>query len=584
MTLFAGRARWCAETQLTLRLVLFAFLIAGVPRVYTQTAAHGLFIDAHGAAALPWAYLAQALCVPAAGALYIAATRRFRLRTLLVAALASQVVMLLLLRAGLALGWPLMALACIVYFEIEFVLSSLLLWGLAGQLMTLRQGKRRFGVISAGEPVAVIVCGLAAPALLRWLAPADLLLLSAAAAALGIVLVLSILRRHLPIGESADTAKSVAAASFDTALVDRRPAITATTAHGWHGRYLVCMVVLVAVGQLGYFLVDNAFYLEASRRHADAESLTSFLALISAAVGAVSLICGALVAPWLLRRFGVRGGLLTLPLLLLAGSLATVSASAFGGAMELLFVLVVGNKVIDQSLRYTVDKTTFVTLLQPLPARQRLRVQAGLESIVEPLSGGLAAALLFAMLHAFGFGVVAITGVILAVACVWAALVAVQYRGYLGALRAALSGPSTRLRAGRGGAAPVVVAPLSNPRVLREALLAEIDRAAPALAAWGRLQDVDGPEVEARRRALAEVVDLHVKQCFTHLAGLAHGIDMASAYTRYAQGGPEQRSYVMELLDNVLDRSLKRRLFPLLEPQRQARVAQRTRRGTAVAV
>ncbi len=540
-----------AETRLTWLLFLFSFLVAGVPRVYTQTAAHALFIAAHGAAAMPWAYLAEALCVPLAGALYIAASRRFSLRALLVATLASQVIVLMLLRAGLALQWPLMAGAAIVYFEIEFVLSSLLLWGLAGQLMTLRQGKRRFGFVSTGEPVAVIVCGLSAPALLRWLAPADLLLLSAAGALLGIVLVLFILRRHRPLAEPMAEPN---VESTDTAPTDSR---SPATQRWWRSRYIVCMVVLVAAGQLGYFFVDNAFYLEAGRRHADAASLASFLGLCSAVIGAVSLACGALAAPWLLRRFGVRGGLLILPLLLFAGSLATLATSALGGPSDLLFLLVVGNKVIDQSLRYTVDKTTFVTLLQPLPGRQRLRVQAGLESIVEPLSGGIAAVLLFAMMQALGFGAVGIAGAVLAVACAWLALVAVQYRGYLGALRAALSGV--------GSAAYHKPAP--DPQKVRQALLAEIDGAAAALAAWARLQDADGPEVLARRLELDEAVALRVKHCFAHLAGLVHDIDMSAAYAHYVRGGPERRSYVMELLDNVLDPGLKRRLFPLLEPQ-----------------
>jgi hypothetical protein len=59
-----------------------------------------------------------------------------------------------------------------------------------------------------------------------------------------------------------------------------------------------------------------------------------------------------------------------------------------------------------------------------------------------------------------------------------------------------------------------------------------------------------------------------VKNCFVHLAGLVHDIDMRAAYAHYAQGGPQQRSYVIELLDNALDPNLARRLFALLEPQR----------------
>src|SRR5262249_8925989 len=146
--------------------------------------------EQYGAQAMPWAYLAEAVGVPLAGYAYIRAQRALKLRALLVGTLALQIVALLLFRVLLALQVPLVAGASIVYFEIEFVMSSLLLWGLSNQLMTLRQGKRLFGFISAGEPVAIILCGLSTPALLRWISAADLFLLSALGAALGIALIL----------------------------------------------------------------------------------------------------------------------------------------------------------------------------------------------------------------------------------------------------------------------------------------------------------------------------------------------------------------------------------------------------------
>lgn len=423
-----GLAGLSDELRLTLLLFLFSFFISGVPRVYTQTAAHALFIDTYGAAALPWAYLAEALCVPLAGYLYLKAEQHLSLGRLMVVTLASQIVALVLFHQGVGAGVPLVAGASIVYFEIEFVLSSLLLWGLANQLMTLRQGKRLFGFVSAGEPVAIIVCGLSTPLLLRVLSPADLFLLSALGAGIGIVLVLHILRHHQPLEPTHPDAEA------------DHQAVAAPTRPWWHDRYVVTLVVLVAVGQMGYFFVDNAFYVEADKRFPDEHALASFLGLYSAVMGAISLVCSVLLAPWLLRRFGVRGGLLVLPVLLLIGALSTVLVGGLGGPAEWLFWLVVGNKIIDQSFRYTLDKTTFVTLFQPLPARQRIRVQAGLEGMVEPLSGGLAGLVLFALIQGLGFGAVGITAVILCVACVWTGLVAVQYRGYLSSLRAALAG------------------------------------------------------------------------------------------------------------------------------------------------
>ncbi len=542
--------------RLTWLLFVLSFLVLGVPRVYTQTAAHTLFITTHGAAALPWAYLAEAACVPLAGALYIAATHRFSLRRLLAGTLVTQVLALCALRAGLAWNTPLVAAMSVVYFEIEFVLSSLLVWGLAGQLMTLRQGKRRFGVVSAGEPVAVIVCGLTTPALLVELAPADLFLLSAGAALLGIVLVWFILHRWHP----------VAAPDEDGVAPS---AVSVATPPWWSNRTIVSMVVLVAVGQLAYFFVDNAFYLEADRRFPAAEDLAAFLGLYSAVMGSVSLLCGALLAPWLLRRFGVSAGMLMLPALLLAAALAILLTSSLAGAADVLFLLVVGSKVIDQSVRYTVDKTTFVTLLQPLPGRQRLRVQAGLESIVEPLAGGVAGLLLFFMLHTLGLGATGISVAVLLVACVWVAMVGVQYRGYVRSLRAALAGVGEHHSGhpDHPGPPPHVAQSDHAAVTCRQALLDEVDGAANALAAWATLQHDTHPDAERQRIELANAVDRAVENCFVHLDSVLHNTDMRVAYAHYALGGQQPRSYVVELLDTLLDDGLKQRLLPLIEAQ-----------------
>jgi hypothetical protein len=99
----------------------------------------------------------------------------------------------------------------------------------------------------------------------------------------------------------------------------------------------------------------------------------------------------------------------------------------------------------------------------------------------------------------------------------------------------------------------------------RQALLAEIDDAAKALLAYAKLQHAAPPVAEPQRRVLAAAVDASVQQCFVHLAGMLLHTDMRTAYAHYAYGGPQPRAYVIELLDNLLDHGLKRRLLPLLE-------------------
>lgn len=479
-----------AERRLAAQLFALAFCVLGVPRVFTQTAAHALFIEAHGAAAMPWAYAAEALAVPLAGALYIAASRRVGLATLWRGTLALQVVALVLLRGALAAGWSLAPGAAIVWFEIEFVLSSLVAWGMAHQLMTLRQGKRWFGWVAAGEPAAVIGCGLATPLLLQVMAPADLLWLSAAGAAAGSVLAGRVLRRHAPVEEEEPTPAS------------------AQVRNG-RSRYVWMLVAMVALGQLGYFFVDAAFYLEAGRAYPGAHELATFLGLYSAAVGAASLAASLLLSPWLLARHGVKGGLLVLPLLLLAGAIVTLA-----GAPGWLLGCVVVNKVLDQSLRYTVDKSTFITLLQPLPPLARVRAQAALEGIVEPLAGGAAALGLWGLYAAFGASALVVTAAVAGVAGTWALLALWQVRGYRRLLALSVQGDEAD--------APAVAAAASS---LQQRLSAELD--APVAGAAERERRIDA--------------------CWRLLAAADQGI--AALHAQYRQGGAAARARVLELLE-----------------------------------
>ena len=66
-----------------------------------------------------------------------------------------------------------------VWYEVEWVLLNLEFWGLAGNLMNVRQGKRLFGLIGAGELIAGSILGLMSPGLVAVIGTPNLLLISA---------------------------------------------------------------------------------------------------------------------------------------------------------------------------------------------------------------------------------------------------------------------------------------------------------------------------------------------------------------------------------------------------------------------
>jgi HEAT repeat protein len=419
------RRQLSSEMQLTVRLVLFSFFGLGLPRVFTSTAAHTLFIEAYGPAMIPYAYLAEALLVPLFGHFYIHFEHKFGLKKLIAGSMAIDLTMLVALWAGFTfIEFKPVAFVGMVWFETEFVFCSLWLWGMATQLMTLRQGKRLFGYISAGEPTAIILGGLLTPFILKFMGPQNLFLLSAFGVAVGIVLVLNIMGK------------------FKAAHSEHEDEDEATEVSGgrkWYSdRYVQVLVGIVVISQFGYFFTDSAFYLEAGARFPEEADLGAFIGKYMAAVGVVSLITSLFVAGPLVKNFGLKSALLLLPTLLaLTALVASVLGIGFGAAAAVFWVVVI-MKTIDQSVRYTVDKTSSVTLYAPLPAAQRNAVQTALESVIEPLVGGVSGLLLALFVQLLGFGPVAVVTVVFVVTVTWIVLVIVQDRFYQRALRAAL--------------------------------------------------------------------------------------------------------------------------------------------------
>src|SRR3954454_11761556 len=182
--------RLSGETRLAALFTLLSFFAVGLPRVLTNTAASTLFLQAYGAPALPYTYVAAALAVPAVGWLYLRLEARLPFARLVLLVLLADVAALAAarLRLGAAgLRWP--TSAAVVWAQVEWVLTSLAFWGLAERSFDVRQAKRLFGIIGAGGPTAVVAGGLAIPGLLTVIGTADLLWLSLGSVAVAAILV-----------------------------------------------------------------------------------------------------------------------------------------------------------------------------------------------------------------------------------------------------------------------------------------------------------------------------------------------------------------------------------------------------------
>ncbi len=288
-----------------------------------------------------------------------------------------------------------------------------LYWNLLASTLTIAEGRRLLGPISAAGVVGGAVGSLAAAALLSALHVKSLLLL-AAVPFLGSVLVL----RQMHADEPTEPAT---------------PALGATdVAHAMREEPFLRMIALLVLSStVAMFALDYFFKWSVARfvpHHEVARFVARYYALLNASALVTQFFVGGAIA----RRLGV-GTLLISPAILVLGSGGVLAA---GGALIGLLVL----KGVDGATRTPLHRVTTEMLYLPMSARVRLRAKPYIDGSLARIAQG-AVGLVFLGLAAAQLLTPRLLGsMVLATGATWLAVALVTRREYFGLLRRALTG------------------------------------------------------------------------------------------------------------------------------------------------
>jgi hypothetical protein len=366
------------RTRRDWHFALLAVFGLGVPRVLVQSSATAAFVGIYGAASLAVIYLAVAAAIPLCMALFLRAERRVSRNALLLGTQCVRIAALLILWLGSGSAqseW--IAIAAVIWLEIEFVLGSLVFWGLAGQSYDLTDAKKSYAFIAGGEQVGAILAGFAVGPLLFLLAPSQLFLAAGLGLAASLAIMVPILR-GLP-------ALDVTARETRRRADEKPPPFNSSVRF-----YLGLMLAAAFLANLGYCLVDNVFYRSLEQAYPDEEAMAAFIGITFGLAGAATLAYSLFIGGHMTLRFGVAVLVSWLPGMLTAITALLVLGSGLGLLPPLaVFWLIVALKISDDGLRVAIYRPVFQTLYQPLPAARRIRAMARSEGLAEPL--GLAA-------------------------------------------------------------------------------------------------------------------------------------------------------------------------------------------------
>ena len=395
----------------------FAF---GVTLALLIIPANSIFLDAYGSEWLPATYIAIAVIGSGAAALIARAARRMRLAQVATATLGALALLYGASWSILVANGVWVSAVLLVLFPIALQVGFVFVGGQAGRLLDVRQMKELFPRVVSGFAVGFFVGGLLGIPLLALLGSTEHLLLTTTAAQLAFLGLLLETERRFP---------EVRAVAAEDAPAVVRPPLRTLFASG----LVLLLLVYQVLSAMGSQVVDFLLFDRASA-HYSGDELTRFLSAYTAVLNLADILFLAVLAGPLMRRFGLRLGLVLNPSVVAAILAAMSVAVAGAGAASFgLFVLAGVLRVADIAATDGTTRTSINAAYQVVPVGERLAVQAVVEGIGVPVAIGATGVLLLGLnVLDLGTGAVIVFGLVLSV--IWTAVAVAVYRAYTRAL------------------------------------------------------------------------------------------------------------------------------------------------------
>ncbi|MCK7595604.1 cyclic nucleotide-binding domain-containing protein [Pseudomarimonas salicorniae] len=390
--------------------ILAAMLQAGV--AIGMVAADSLFLAQLGVEKLPLVFIFMPVVMAVYAPIYSLLLGRLGAHGLF------RLTLLLLIAGGLFFGlsaaqfaeqpWYLFAIK--FYAGLWFIALYTLFWNFADDYFSILDGKRLFGLISAGSSAGAMLGGGLVVALSGMIPVASLFLIWAGLALLTWPVFAALLRRHRPI--ATDEEAGVEGSSLGALLRFAAGALRGSRFAVSLALICFLMVSLTALMDymaLGQFAIDR-----------DAAELTRLLGLLHGLAGALTLLINLFLFNRIVGRLGVSGTALVLPLCYVAVFVFFFLEPGFVAAVVAFFAY--------QSLFVAVEYNNVNLLYGALPQRMKRQLRTFIEALAEPLATATAGLVLWYSAGSLDTSNLALSGLLVAcLALLVAALIRHDY-------------------------------------------------------------------------------------------------------------------------------------------------------------
>ncbi|PWT98232.1 MAG: hypothetical protein C5B52_12505 [Bacteroidetes bacterium] len=339
------------------------------------TAAISIFLEHLPAKELPNVFILSALLLWVFGMLYNKLEERLLTRNLILGVILFNGIFIVLFRFFIHLETEKWFLYIFLgAFNIFYLLNNLEFWGLVAQLFDVRQSKRLFAIVSAGDVPAKLIGFALAFFLSKVINTEDLLWIASGSVVISLLIFIPLSRypEMVKLAPShahhyaTQTLQSIQASITSNKLI-RNVAFVSF--------FSFCFYIVVSFVLYGY--VKTAFHSNTS--------LASFFGIFLASSRAITLLIKLLFTNRLVDTLGLRKSLLIAPILLLV-----LSGIAFflseNRSTTLAFYLFGIMAISVDILRSAIQTPVLLATLQPLSVHQRLKGHTIIKGLMDPFA------------------------------------------------------------------------------------------------------------------------------------------------------------------------------------------------------
>ncbi len=412
-------------------LMLFSFFM-GAAIAFFYTAATTLLLADYETSVLPMAYILSGLLGYFIWFLSSRLEKRYSFSNLMFIYLGFLILSVLFFVVGVSyFHSPWVSFVMFIWIRVVVFGTAIIFWGVAARLFNLRQGKRIFGLISSGEVLSQIIGFLSIPLLMQVFTTSNLVFIAFLNLLL-CLLILYLITRNFAEKLSSIPQKKRKAISGQ----NKRPSINKQ-------KYFYLLFTLALLPMFSIYYVDYIFLGQTKIEFPDQALLASFLGLFLGFVALTEFVLKTFVSGHLISKYGIKLGLIALPVSLLFSTVFASIAGSIYGTTALFFSFVLMSKLLERAVRSSINDPSFQILYQPIPVDYRLYYQSRIEGIPKAL-GNLAAGIILLIFTSLGFlNLVHFNYFFVLILLFWISIATKQYQEYRSTLKKIISEEKT---------------------------------------------------------------------------------------------------------------------------------------------